>query len=230
MCKIESPQEEITKSVEVLEPTKYSSEISVTKKRSCCVTHRTGCLIFAYLYLVVTIGIGLFYVTELVILMSYTIIPKVPADYPHNTIVLLVLLSISIALLLIAIPFNTLVIIGLHSERQSFMKVYIAFQCMNLTLSLAVRTLTMSFDNWSFTSICFAMLAYYCFDMYYLVVIKIQYDTMVEAEHNQLEQLYTIIEQSVLNEMVVLQESSLKLKGAEEEHAISQRLKKLRNG
>ncbi|XP_069360124.1 uncharacterized protein [Maniola hyperantus] len=166
MCKIESPQEEITKSVEVLEPTKYSSEISVTKKRSCCVTHRTGCLIFAYLYL----------------------------------------------------------------ERQSFMKVYIAFQCMNLTLSLAVRTLTMSFDNWSFTSICFAMLAYYCFDMYYLVVIKIQYDTMVEAEHNQLEQLYTIIEQSVLNEMVVLQESSLKLKGAEEEHAISQRLKKLRNG
>ncbi|XP_045774062.1 uncharacterized protein LOC123873300 [Maniola jurtina] len=190
MCKIEIKQDAVvTKSIEVLEPTKYSSEISL-RKHSCCVTLRTGCLIFAYLYLVFTVGIGLFYIKELVTLVVYTIIPKVPVDYPRLTNALLVLISISIALALIAIPFTILLIIGLHSERRSFMIVYFTFQFTNFMLTLVVGIVTMTMGNYCTpTGIGISAVAYCWFHIYYLLVIKIQYDTMGETTDLP-EQLY----------------------------------------
>ncbi|XP_045774068.1 uncharacterized protein LOC123873305 [Maniola jurtina] len=163
---------------------KNSREI-ILKKCCCVVPLRTGCLILAYLYLIFTVGIGFVYIKELVSLVVNTIIPKAPEDYPRFTIGLLVFYSISMALALIAIPFNIHLISGLHSERRSFLVIYVKFQLTNFTLSIFVDVVTMAMGNyWSPAGAVVTMIAYFWYNLYYLIVVKSLYLKMGEAANN----------------------------------------------
>ncbi|XP_045774065.1 uncharacterized protein LOC123873303 [Maniola jurtina] len=151
-----------------------------------CVPLITGCLVLAYLFLVGTVVIGIFSIYAVYGIVN--IMPLVTGEAHHIVIAVLVLNAVTLVLALISIPFNLLLLFGLHKERRSFLKVYLMFQLAYLIISELQNIVTFSLGFANIVAIVIS-LAGLVFNIYYILVIRSQYIRMGTAS-NLPRQLY----------------------------------------
>ncbi|XP_069360135.1 uncharacterized protein [Maniola hyperantus] len=175
-------QQEAKRSIEAEKPTKtFERKDKFVFNQCCfCVPLRTGCLILAYLYLVGTIATGAFSIA-VVVSMVFNM-PRVPEHIRIMVIRILVLHAVNLVLVLISIPFNIFLLIGLHKERRSLVKLYVIFQLVYITLNVVLEIVRISLGHAHSVS--------YVFNVYYLLVLRSQYVKMGETAYSLPGQRY----------------------------------------
>ncbi|XP_045774067.1 uncharacterized protein LOC123873304 [Maniola jurtina] len=179
----DSQQKAEAKSIEVGKPTRTLERKDKFVFNQCCfcVPLRTGCLILAYLFLVGSIAIGIY--STLVVVSMVANMSRVPADFRHVLISILGLNSVTLVLVLISIPFNILLLVGLHKERRNFVKRYLIFQLVYIILSVILDIVRMSMGRAYLVSYII-ILVNLVFNIYYLLVLRSQYVKMGETAYD----------------------------------------------
>nr|XP_034832809.1 uncharacterized protein LOC117989555 [Maniola hyperantus] len=160
-----------TKSIEAEKPTKTFVQKDKFVFNQCCfcVPLRTGCLILAYLYLVSSVVTGIFSIYGIVGIVR--IIPHIPGEYRHFVVTALVLNGINLVLNIIAMPFNILLLIGLHKERRIYVKLYVIFQSINLLIGVLLNIVTISLGESQLWTIVIVFVGI-VFNTYFILVMR----------------------------------------------------------
>ncbi|CAH2220413.1 jg14394, partial [Pararge aegeria aegeria] len=158
-------------------------------KNCCfCIPLKTGCLILGYFYLISSIvvllmtGFGLSFIVTMLHHVADAIKPLM--------ITLVVLGSIILVLILIALPFNILLLIGLHKEKKNYIKIYLIFQLVFTILSILLRITGVILSMGGYLTGALTTLVYAVINIYYLIVIRSYYLKMSKGAKNVPAQLY----------------------------------------
>ncbi|XP_052741997.1 uncharacterized protein LOC112054415 [Bicyclus anynana] len=147
----------------------------------CCIRLRTGSLILAYLYLIgVTLNLG-YAIMGMATVISYLI--QMSESFRPVLIKITLLTSVILVLNFVTIPFNVLLLVGLHTERPRYVRTYIIFQIICTILTALQQIITMCIVTQIFSTLVGVLLTlvYIAINVYYLLVLRSHYHKMVEG-------------------------------------------------
>ncbi|XP_045774063.1 uncharacterized protein LOC123873301 [Maniola jurtina] len=182
---VDSQQDaEATKSIGVLKPTNSGERRSeaVFNDCCCCIQLRKGCLILGYMSLVGNVVYGFAYIILIYIIASEIKSTSELLENHRSNTTFLMIYAIDLILALISIPFNILLLNGLHKERRRFVKIYIRFQLVMLVLDILRKLVAMIMMSEKLDLLTIAaVLIDLGLNIYFLLVVRSQYEKMGEA-------------------------------------------------
>ncbi|XP_034832808.1 uncharacterized protein [Maniola hyperantus] len=161
----------------------------------CCIPLRTGCLILGYLQLVAYILYGIFAVLGVgsgVTLMHITDdLENKEDDMKVKAVatILIILSAVILVVILIALPFTILLLVGLHKERRNYIKIYLIFAVIALVINAILEIAKFSGGYASLKQMPSSIISI-LLSIYFLLVLRSQYIKLGIAENSVPTQHY----------------------------------------
>ncbi|XP_069360126.1 uncharacterized protein [Maniola hyperantus] len=148
---------------------------------SCVIPLRTGCLILAYVFLGSNFAIGISSINTITRLVNT--MHLLSEEDHHVGMTAIVLNAVTLVLAVIAIPFNILLLVGLHKERRRYLKVFIMFQLAYLMIGVLLNIVVSCLGPSSIVGIVLTLVSF-VLNIYYILVMRSQYVKMGEAANS----------------------------------------------
>ncbi|XP_052741993.1 uncharacterized protein LOC112054418 isoform X1 [Bicyclus anynana] len=139
----------------------------------CCIPLRTGSLILAYLYLIgIIVNCGMTAAT-MITFTSYLAISS--SELKLIFIKIIIILAFTLVINLVALPFNIYLLVGLHKERQRYVRIYIIFQIVFSVLTVLRQIVAVSMSSNIHIYGILQLVGHLVTNVYYLLVLRSHY-------------------------------------------------------